>query len=426
MRHKKRYPRPERVGRSLCLIVACMSLVGVSCSRPGLVRDKYSADFYQIPKKLESNHFDQNPRFIIYGDNRPGWRLKEKFLRKEAWKTWKQLIVPFYQIYWLGNGVVGLVNGLRRVPDYGDEQARWVRDAVYERAKSSNVDFLINTGDLVTNGRHPQRWETFIKQYKEEVPVVTDFAYLPTVGNHEHANDSVYAMPNYRDVLSYPPFYTLHGPDIDVFVIDSNLILDQYGYIDDDTQDALFETWFVSDPDAGEVAWLAQGLRSSKKTFKAVVMHHPPLAFARHHGNWASAKNGRDLALKRHQLMELFRREGVDVVFSGHQHMYEHNTLSYTGESGEDDDIHFVITGGGGAPLHRAYDREEIDACRVNYTDEGLNTICVRQEVIYNYCLVDVTPSKMTIKVYRVSDDPDTNGRLVDTLILEGRGADSR
>lgn len=424
MRGSSRETLPDRFGRSLCLLAAAILLTNLSCSRPGLVREEYSADFYKIPKKLDSNRLDRNPQFIVYGDNRPGWRIKEKFLRRKNWWTWKQLIIPFYQIYWLGNGSVGAFNGLRRVPDYGDKEARWVRDAVYEQAKRSNVDFIINAGDLVTDGRRPKDWKRFLQQYKENVPVVTDFPYLPAVGNHERANDSIYAMPNYRDVLPYPPFYEINCPDIDFFVVDSSVILDEYGYIDDDTQDALFQKWFVSDGDSDESAWLEQKLVSSERKFKVVVMHHPLLSFARHHGSWTDPQNGRGLLSKRQKLLELFRDEGVQVVFNGHQHMYEHNELRYNRESGETGYIHSVITGGGASPLQRGYSTDEIAIFERNYADQGLDVVFIRQEVIYNYCLVDVTSERMTIKVFEVSGKPETNGRLVDTLIIKGRRAD--
>jgi hypothetical protein len=402
----------------LVAVIGLMSAWG--CSRPGLVREKYPADFYEIPNSLESSELDNNPVFIMYGDNRTGWRA-QRFASREMWVTWKQLLIPFYQLYLVGYGAVGGVNYLRNTPDYDSKQARQVRDAVYDEAKRSQVDFIINSGDMVTEGRHPKDWETFIEQNKQEVPLVLEYPYLPVVGNHEHANDTIYGLPNYEDVFSFPRFYELNGPDVDFFIVDSDLIIDQYDNIDDNDQDALFAKWFVSD-DPHHPAWLEAGLQASDKAFKVVIMHHPLISFGRHHGNWTDPKYGRDNSGKRLKLLDLFEREGVRIVFNGHQHSYEHNVVHYSTAAGDSSAIHFIITGGGGAQLHRLYSDKELAKYRANYRDEGFDAICVRQEAIYNYCLADVTPDRLSVKVIEVSGKSETNGRLADTVTIE-RGA---
>ena len=57
-------------------LLAVITISVWGCSRPGLVRETYPADFYEIPNLLESNELDDNPVFILYGDNRTGWRAQ--------------------------------------------------------------------------------------------------------------------------------------------------------------------------------------------------------------------------------------------------------------------------------------------------------------------------------------------------------------
>jgi 3',5'-cyclic AMP phosphodiesterase CpdA len=373
-----------------------------SCARRGLLRDEYPQAL--TLRNSPVTKLDETPRFIVYGDTRPGWLARERFAKKEAWWTWKMFVFPFYEIYWLGNGIIGGINWLRFSPDSGHREARRVRNAIYEEARRSQCDFIVNVGDIVTDGRRPKLWAHFLELNRDEVPLISDYPYLPTVGNHEHANDSTYGLPNYLDALSHAPFYVIRGADVDLFVVDSDIILDQYGYIDDDVQDRLFRKWFVSTDADDTPAWLERQLSSSNKTFKVLFMHHPPLSFGRHHNNWTHRDFGRGLLVKRQKLLRLIETHGVSLVFSGHQHMYEHTLLRRTQPGGEGMEMHFIITGGGGSPLHRRSSQEVLDTCRSNYDGEGLDAVCVRQEIIYNYCLVDVTPAELTVSIFEVPD----------------------
>ena len=160
-----------------------------------------------------------------------------------------------------------------------------MRDAVYTEAKRSDIDFVMHLGDIATDGRYPHLWKPFIDQNKFEVPLVLEYPLLPVMGNHEHGNDPVYGMPNYRAVFDYEPFYVFECPDVDFFVVDSSIIIDGHEMMDDDLQDKLFEKWFVGgedDPTHAGAAWLERKLSASTKTFKVVVMHHPPVVFAGH------------------------------------------------------------------------------------------------------------------------------------------------
>ena len=72
--------------------------------REGLITEKYPRDFYYVPKLLPDEipayaGVGDNPKFIVYGDSQPGWSVKEKFLWRKNWLTWKMLIFPFYEVY---------------------------------------------------------------------------------------------------------------------------------------------------------------------------------------------------------------------------------------------------------------------------------------------------------------------------------------
>jgi hypothetical protein len=64
-----------------------------------------------------------------------------------------------------------------------------------------------------------------------------------------------------------------------------------------------------------------------------------------HHGPWSHGPHGPNTKLFDARVPELLEEGGVDLVISGHDHVYER------GASGA---IKYVVSGGGGAPLGRS------------------------------------------------------------------------
>ena len=245
-----------------------------------------------------------------------------------------------------------------------DSRRRMVRDAVYAEAHGTQVDFLLNTGDMPTDGRRPSHWKTFLRENKVERPLLVDFPYLVVSGNHERTNDLEHGLPNYQAIFDYPLFYVLDFPDAVLFVVDSNVIIDQYQFIDDDVQEKLFQKWFISD-DPEQPGWLERELAVRHKTFKMVALHHPPISFGKHHGNWTNPAFGKNNSQKRRQLIKLFQEQDVQVVFCGHEHLYEHSIVTaHSNGNTNQSAVHFIISGGGGAPVRDATDAKNCQNSR--------------------------------------------------------------
>ena len=409
------------------LLVLGFIVISMCCARKGLVTEEYPSEFYRVLKLLPNEAMDKNPKFIVCGDSQPGWRIEQKFLKRKNWLTRKMLFFPFYEIYWLGNGFIGGVNFLRHTPDYGTKERRMVRDAIY--AERSEIDFMFIVGDLVDDGRRPSHWERFLQENKVELPLLLDVPFLPVIGNHDKANDKTYGLLNYEAIFDYPQFYVMDFPDAAIFVVDSNFIIDQYQSINDNEQDALFEEWFVSGEDSEQPAWLERELASRDQIFKIVIMHHPPISFGRHYSDWDAHSFGRNLKGKRQQFLNLFRKQGVQLVLCGHEHTYEHSILRYSPDehaknnarlrlSATEGEIHFVVTGSGGAPTRAPSDERKLGKCLQSYSAEGFNVLLVKQEEIYNYCLIEITPDEITIQVMEVTGDSTHPLRLVDEILI--------
>jgi len=388
---------------------------GLNCSRGGLLSEKYPEEFYKVPKLLPDTMFENNSTFIVYSDNQAGWRVRDVFWKKSNWTNWKMLIFPFYELYLVGNGIIGSINRLRSVPDYGEKERLLIRDAVYAEAKHSGSKFILNVGDITAHdGRRPDHWAMFLRENKHEHPLLNEIPYLTAIGNHEYGNDLKYGYLNYQAIFDYPRFYVIEFPDAAIYVVDSNYILDQNQFINDSLQNQLFVKWFVSEDGS---AWLEQQLITYNKPFKIVAMHHPPITFGKHHKDWLRSKFGQNLLEKRNKLLELFEKYHVQVVFSGHEHVYQHNILKH--DSGRM--THFLVGGGGGTPLRELSSKKTQQKRQQHFDEQGLQVSSIRQEKIYHFYQVDVKKNEISIKVQEVTGNKNAPIRLVEEIRISSK-----
>jgi hypothetical protein len=415
--------------RSLVLPACVAAVAACSCAKKGLVADEYPEDFYRVKKQLEYGPHDENPRFLAYGDTQSGVRIKEKFGKKDVWWTWKAFIFPFYYIYNVGQGVVGGVNWIRHVPDYGDKERHRVRDAVYEEAVTTDPDFLLGLGDIcMYDGRRPKHWEAYIQENKYDVPLLEEVAFVPVIGNHDRANDEEYGYPNYEAVFDYPRFYVLDFPDVALFVVDSDYLLDQNQHIDDDEQDKLYEEWFVSKEGSPVGSWLERELAARDQKFKIVAMHHPLATVGRHFFDWTNPKYGRNLLDKRRRLLDLLFEEKVQLLMAGHEHIYQHISITRANSEsqipgGRRDDgdlvMHMLITSGGGAPIRSLPDEKEIDERLESYRTDGFVVNLAARYFVHHYSIVEVEPDRMVIRTVEVDDDVEHPYPVLETITIE-------
>ena len=398
------------------LLCTAIFLGGLNCAGIGLVSEKYPEAFYTVPRVQPIISTESDVTFLVYSDNQAGWRVKEVFYKGWSLNNWRLLLFPFYELYVIGNGLVGAVNWLRHSPDYGAAERLMVRDAIYDEATRVPADFILNVGDISAHdGRRPAHWALFLRENKIEHPLLNEIPYLPVIGNHEKANDTTYAFPNFQSVFDYPRFYTVECGSALLIVLDSNLIIDQYQYIDDEVQEALFQEWFVAEDPENDPSWLERQLSSTEKPLKIVAMHNPPISFGRHHTDWLEPGSGRDLLQKRRRLIQLFDRYNVQVVFSGHDHLYQHSIVRYD----QNRETHFIVGGGGGTPLRDVPDEGTRAAYLRHFQNEGFDVSLQTVAKIYHYCLVRVNADRCSIHVVQVTGEKDQPTRSVEQIEIK-------
>jgi 3',5'-cyclic AMP phosphodiesterase CpdA len=127
--------------------------------------------------------------------------------------------------------------------------------------------------------------------------------FFATLGNHDSAADQAYAPFN----MDGKRYYTYARQNVRFFVLDSNFL------------------------DPPQLAWIESALQSATEEWKICYFHHPLYSDGKTHGSSV------DLRVK---LEPLFVKYGVNVVFSGHDHVYER----ITPQKG----IHYFVAGSAG------------------------------------------------------------------------------
>ncbi len=189
--------------------------------------------------------------------------------------------------------------------------------SVLDRALQINPKpcFVIHTGDLTAQGTLEQ-YQTF---FNVEKNLICSAPLFPCLGNHdlEHMGNwySFFALPgNERWYTFYYGNASFHS-------------LDNYSPYEYGTEQYY---WLLNE-------LLADSANSAIRHI-FVFFHEPPYTTNQGHSS--------NLIIREH-LCPLFERFGVKIAFLGHCHCYEHSFAN---------DVHYIISGGGGAPLHYDWD----------------------------------------------------------------------
>ncbi|MEO8027529.1 MAG: metallophosphoesterase [Bryobacteraceae bacterium] len=199
---------------------------------------------------------------------------------------------------------------------YGDDRTRDdVHAQVIARMEKSDPDFAVHTGDLVTDGSDTKLWPNF---FNIEKALLSKTAFYPSLGNHER-NDRQYY--EFLDVKS--AYYSFDWGNAHFSILNTDIGNAAAG------PEARERYW------KEQVAWLEQDLaRSQRSDFRFIAGHHPP---------FTSVKSRQGDNAHMWALVPMFERYKVTAVLNGHDHNYQHY---------EKKGIHYVVTGGAGAPLY--------------------------------------------------------------------------
>ncbi len=245
-----------------------------------------------------------------------------------------------------------------------------------EHAWGQRPSFLLHPGDLVSTGKNDSHWTQHF--FPSMNSLIRHVPFYPVLGNHEQN------ARNYFDYVSLPKpeyYYEFQFGNTHFFMIDSNRNVA---------------------PDSEQYQWLDTALEKSNATWKIVCHHHPPYSSDENdYGNlWKTNKSTRGDHRVR-QLVPLYEKHNVDIVWNGHIHSYERTWPLKGNKAVESDGPIYMITGGGGGPL------ETPGPVRPFFQ----NT--VRRG--HHYSMVRVNGQKLELQVY------DMENRLFDQMTIDKR-----
>jgi len=146
-------------------------------------------------------------------------------------------------------------------------------------------EFVITLGDNIYDGDASADYESkFALPYK--LLLDAGVRFYATLGNHDKPNERFYKSFN----MDGQQYYTYKKGNVRFFVLDTNYMNPQ------------------------QLAWLEKELQNSGSDWRICYFHHPLYSSGAFHGSSTEL---------RHVLEPLFVKYGVQVVFSGHNHVYE-------------------------------------------------------------------------------------------------------
>ena len=260
----------------------------------------------------------------------------------------------------IGNGVLKPVRfGLLGDWGSGDEGEMAIAERMVAAHEARPLDLIIGAGDnIYPNGAAEHFGNNFERPFaeliKRHVPFQTCF------GNHDVRSgaDAQLRYPlfnmNGQRFRSVP----VGGGTAEFFMLDSN------------------------DMDGRQVSWLDTAMQKSTAVWKIPVFHHPIYSSGRAHGS--------DTGLRK-LLEPIFVRNGVQVAFSGHDHIYQRVTLQQG--------VQYFVSGAGGKIREGDIKRDSLVA--FGYDDDS------------HFMLIDADATTLSFSAINSQGQTIDSGKLI-------------
>jgi len=189
-------------------------------------------------------------------------------------------------------------------------------------------------------------WDTFFNTTKE---LIKGVPYYPELGNHEGNSQ------NYYDLFYLPigggsnneEWYSFNYGNAHIIALDSNV-----RYL------------------AEQLTWLEKDLAQAADKYQwiFVFFHHPPYSSSTHGSEFSTLTDW----------INLFEKYKVDMVFNGHDHIYERSLSN---------NVQYIVTGSGGAPQYainqrpnpkQVYAERALHFCKLSIDGSSLRFEMVR------------------------------------------------
>ncbi len=221
-----------------------------------------------------------------------------------------------------------------RMALYGDSRTNpVVHRRIVEQIEKANVDLVVHTGDIVTNGKNHASWR--LEFFNPVARLAHSVAWVSTIGNHERDADNYFS---YMALPGNEHYFGIDFANAHFICLDSN-------------------AWIEKGRDSEQYRWLVEHLRQPRRAAWTFVVFHHPL-FSAHatrpiiplRWDWAPVL--------------LDPANHVDAVLTGHDHFYARNHRMGRLADRPEPGVLFLTSAGGGAGLYRTRKRDYMAAAR--------------------------------------------------------------
>jgi predicted MPP superfamily phosphohydrolase len=167
----------------------------------------------------------------------------------------------------------------------GTQKQQQVADMMVQYRTVFPFEFVLMMGDNLYGGESPKDFE---KKFSNVYKTLLDnkVKFYAALGNHDLPLQANYENFN----MNGKEYYRFKKGNVAFYALNSNYM------------------------DKKQVEWLEKELAGDTSEWKVCFMHHPPYSSARKHGSDTQV---------REVLEPIFVKYGVNVVLSGHDHVYE-------------------------------------------------------------------------------------------------------
>lgn len=223
-----------------------------------------------------------------------------------------------------------------------------IHDKIAKLAADTYPQVAVYGGDLCAKPEYLSWKKEFFRS--AELDLISKIPFFNANGNHEGNGINTLAFLQNPDSISKSQlYYSFDYGDLHVLILNTEIDLK---------------------PGSPQYEFAKQDLANASTSWKIVVSHSPA---------YCGGGHGEDKAMVV-MTKELFERNGVKLVLSGHSHFYENNLVN---------DIHHLVIGSVGAPLY--------DPKKESYTLVALKDYC--------WAVLDVKYSRLTLTVFNAKNE---------------------
>lgn len=262
-----------------------------------------------------------------------------------------------------------------------------------------DAEFMANLGDYVNDDTNDE-WDWYFKNF---APVNNTLTQVPVAGNHDGN------ITNKFNTFCFKNMFCLDESD------NRSLEGVYYSFDYGNAHIAVLNTNDMYPMSQAQRNWLVNDMTNSTAMWKIVMMHRAAYSAGKN-------INKPDTMIMREVLIPLFDLCDVDMVFSGHDHMYM-RTYQAKGDKAIKDTT-FVTESFNGEDTKFAVDPEGTVYClpstagtkRYNVNENAIDPIPEIAEVAFStkseyengggcFCTVEIQDGKLVYKAYTVNDE---------------------